>query len=68
MKSYINIHKEEELKDVVLMGKHFMELERPPIMKDQMLILAEAEVYKNWKINISEEELKSCGLTKKDLE
>lgn len=66
--SMLALVKEEELKEVVLMGKMFMEKEREPILKDSMEILAEAEVYRNWKIPISEEELNSRGLNKGDLE
>jgi DNA polymerase-1 len=58
---------QEELKEVLLKGKEFMEKERYPITRDQMEILAEAEVYRNWKVSIPEEELNSRGLTKEDL-
>ena len=37
-------------------------------MRDNIEILAEAEVFRNWKIPIPEEELNSRGLTKEDLE
>lgn len=66
--SMLALVKEEELKDVVLMGKHFMEKERPPILRESIEIKAEAEVFRNWKIPISSEELESRGLSKGDLE
>ena len=59
--------KEEELEEVVLMGKTLMEKERPPIKRDSMEIKAEVEIYRNWKIPISEEELNSKGLSKGEL-
>jgi len=61
------IVKEDELKEIVLKGKEFMEKERPPIMRTNMEILAEAEIFRNWKIPIPEEELNLRGLLKKDL-
>jgi DNA polymerase-1 len=59
--------KEEELKEIVIKGREFMEKERPPIMRESIEIKAEVEVFRNWKIPISEEELKSRGLKKEDL-
>lgn len=59
--------KEEELKEVVIKGREFMEKERPPIMRESIEIKAEVEVFRNWKIPISDEELKSRGLKKEDL-
>jgi DNA polymerase-1 len=63
----IALVKEEELKEVVLKGMEFMQKERPPIMKNDMEILAEAEIFRNWKIPIPENELNLKGLLKKDL-